>query len=193
MSMAYAVTPGPASTEKEPYVLVLMKGAFERVFDRCTSILADENKTRKIDSGDNEAIQIHYERLASDGLRVLTMCSKRLPASDAATIKELARDDLETGMSFLGLAGIYDPPRVESALAVEDCHKASIIPRMLTGDHVGTAIAIAQQVGILQKVCLIVCAYWQQSKLTRLLWNAIAGLCKELGHDRPAIRCLERR
>jgi Na+-exporting ATPase len=146
--MAYLCTPGPASTEKEPYVLVLMKGAFERVFDRCTSILADDHKTRKIDSGDNE-------RLASDGLRVLTMCSKRLPASAAAGLKELARDDLETGMSFLGLAGIYDPPRVESALAVEDCHKASIIPRMLTGDHVGTAIAIAQQVGILQKVSLL--------------------------------------
>jgi Na+-exporting ATPase len=156
MSMAYLCTPGPASTEKEPYVLVLMKGAFERVFDRCTSILADENKTRKIESGHNEAIQIHYERLASDGLRVLTMCSKRLPASDAATLKELARDDLETDMSFLGLAGIYDPPRVESALAVEDCHKASIIPRMLTGDHLGTAIAIAQQVGILQKVFTLV-------------------------------------
>ena len=151
MSMAYLCTPGPASDVKEPYVLVLMKGAFERVFDRCTRILADNQKTREISSGDNDAIQIHYERLASDGLRVLTMCSKRLPASEASTLKELARDDLETDMSFLGLAGIYDPPRVESAVAVQDCHKASIIPRMLTGDHLGTAIAIAQQVGILNK------------------------------------------
>lgn len=150
MSMAYLCTPGPASDTKEPYIVVFMKGAFERVFDRCTSILADDQKTRDIGKGDNEAIQIHYERLASEGLRVLTMCSKRLPASDASTLKELTRDDLEKDMSFLGLAGIYDPPRVESAVAVGDCHKASIIPRMLTGDHLATAIAIAMQVGILR-------------------------------------------
>ncbi|KAJ9123082.1 hypothetical protein QFC22_001272 [Naganishia vaughanmartiniae] len=148
MSMAYICTP-PTSSGEQPYVLVLMKGAFERVFDQCTTLLAEGG--RALEKADADQIQCHYDRLASDGLRVLTMCSKRLPADQADAVKAMTRDDLETSMSFLGLAGIYDPPRVESALAVQDCHKAAIIPRMLTGDHVGTAIAIAQQVGILRK------------------------------------------
>lgn len=148
MSMAYTFTP-PTESGEEPYVLVLMKGAFERVFDRCTTLLAEGG--RPLEKSDVEQIQIHYDQLASDGLRVLSMCSKRLPLDQVQAVKEMQRDDLETNMCFLGLAGIYDPPRVESAVAVEDCHKAAIIPRMLTGDHVGTAIAIAQQVGILQK------------------------------------------
>jgi len=151
MSMAYICRPAAGDSESKPYVLVLMKGAFERVFDRCTSVLADDERSRPIEKQDSERVQMHYERLASDGLRVLTMCSKRLPIDQADTVKDLTREELECDMSFLGLAGIYDPPRVESAVAVEDCHKASIIPRMLTGDHLGTAIAIAQQVGILNK------------------------------------------
>lgn len=44
-----------------------------------------------------------------------------------------------------------DPPRPESANSVADCHTASVIPRMLTGDHLGTATAIAIQVGIIGK------------------------------------------
>ena len=139
MSMAYAC-------EQDGDILVVMKGAFERAYDRCTSILVNG---RPIESKDNNAITKHYDELASQGLRVLTLCSKRLPAG--TDVKSMKREDLETDMSFVGLAGIYDPPRVESALAVTDCHRASIIPRMLTGDHVGTAIAIAQAVGIIGK------------------------------------------
>lgn len=142
MSMAYICTPAKG----EPFVLVVMKGAFERVFDRCTSILLEG---RAVTSSDQEAVMKHYESLASEGLRVLTLCAKRLPMSQLDAVKSMPRDELETDMSLLGLAGIYDPPRVESALAVKDCHRASIVPRMLTGDHVGTAIAIALDVGIL--------------------------------------------
>lgn len=148
MSMAYTYTP-PADSGEEPYILVLMKGAFERVFDRCTSLLAEGG--RPLEKSDAEQVQAHYDSLASDGLRVLSMCSKRLPLDQTQAVREMQRDDLETDMSFLGLVGIYDPPRTESAVAVQDCHNAAIIPRMLTGDHIGTAIAIAQQVGILQK------------------------------------------
>lgn len=147
MTMAYMCK--PRKSGESPYILVVMKGAFERVFERCTDVLADNG--REIEKSDSDAIMQQYEGLAAEGLRVLTLCSKRLPASDADKVKNMTRDDLETGMSFLGLAGIYDPPRTESALAVADCHRASIVPRMLTGDHKGTAIAIALAVGILHK------------------------------------------
>lgn len=139
MSMAYV---------SEDEILVVMKGAFERVYDRCTSILVNG---RAVEQADSAAIGKHYDGLASQGLRVLTLCCKRLPLADADKVKAMKREELETDMSFVGLAGIYDPPRVESALAVEDCHRASIIPRMLTGDHAGTAVAIAQSVGIIGK------------------------------------------
>ena len=142
MSMAYICSP----RDGKPFILVVMKGAFERVFDRCTSILMEG---REVTSSDMAAVMKHYEGLASEGLRVLTMCAKRLPIDQLEAVKTMPRDELETNMSFLGLAGIYDPPRNESAIAVKDCHRASIVPRMLTGDHVGTAIAIALDVGIL--------------------------------------------
>ena len=147
MTMAYTCT--PANSNEESYILVVTKGAFERVFERCTSILADQGRVMK--QQDSEAVNKQYESLASQGLRVLTLCSKRLPKGDAEKVKSMQRDELERDMAFLGLAGIYDPPRNESAVAVADCHSASIIPRMLTGDHIGTAIAIAQAVGILNK------------------------------------------
>lgn len=149
MSMAYKYTPGPNDQNAEPHVLVVMKGAFERVYEKCSSVLV--NQGRPVEDADADAIGKHYDNLASQGLRVLTLCSKRLPLSEAHNIKGMKREELENDMSFVGLAGIYDPPRVESALAVEDCHRASIIPRMLTGDHAGTAVAIAQSVGILPK------------------------------------------
>jgi Na+-exporting ATPase len=146
MSMVYICT--PANKEEKGYLLVVTKGAFERVFERCTGILALNG--RDVSANDTDDVNKQYESLASQGLRVLTMCSKRLPLTDLEHVKTMNRDDLETNMSFLGLAGIYDPPRTESAIAVGDCHRASIVPRMLTGDHIGTAIAIAQSVGILR-------------------------------------------
>jgi len=148
MTMAYTYHPGPDSSE-EPHVLVVMKGAFERVASCCDGILL--SKSEGFDESKQAMIQEHYDSLASQGLRVLTLVGKTAPMKEAEAIKAMTREDLETGMNFLGLAGIYDPPRPESAGAVADLHSASIIPRMLTGDHKATAVAIAQQVGIIGK------------------------------------------
>lgn len=151
MTCAYTYHPHPDSQRnEEPHCLVLMKGAFERVFERCNSIFFGDNNTKI--SGDMKAdIMKQYETLASQGLRVLTLVGKKMPKGAADEIKNMERDALEQDMCFLGLAGIYDPPRPESANSVADCHTASVIPRMLTGDHLGTATAIAIQVGIIGK------------------------------------------
>ena len=61
------------------------------------------------------------------------------------------RADVEKDINLLGLVGLYDPPRAESAGAVAECHVAGINVHMLTGDHPATARAIAQQVGIIPK------------------------------------------
>ena len=149
MTVAYTYHPHPeADHADEPHCLVVMKGAFERVFERCETIgFGDENC--KIQGEMKDQIQKQYDALAAQGLRVLTLCGKKMPKDQGEAIKDMPRDDLERDMCFLGLAGIYDPPRPESKFSVADCHKASIVPRMLTGDHLGTATAIAIQVGII--------------------------------------------
>lgn len=151
MTIAYRYHPAEDSRLTDgPHVLVLMKGAFERVFERCENIMFGD-KSVKITEEHKKNIMKHYEALAGQGLRVLTLCGRKAPVSEEESILNMERDNLERGMSFLGLAGIYDPPRPESAKSVDDCHHASIIPRMLTGDHLATATAIAQQVGIISK------------------------------------------
>ena len=84
------------------------------------------------------------DTLAAEGLRVLCVARR------AAAAAELSRrETAETGLDFVGLVGLYDPPRVESAPAVLKCQRAGITVHMLTGDHVKTATAIAREVGIL--------------------------------------------
>ncbi|KAH8776558.1 hypothetical protein F5883DRAFT_249146 [Diaporthe sp. PMI_573] len=84
------------------------------------------------------------DTLAAEGLRVLCVAKR------AATATELSkRETAEANLEFVGLVGLYDPPRVESAPAVLKCQRAGITVHMLTGDHVKTATAIAREVGIL--------------------------------------------
>ena len=61
----------------------------------------------------------------------------------------MERQHVENEMTLLGLIGISDPPRPESAGSVQSCHRAGIIVHMLTGDHIATATAIAKEVGII--------------------------------------------
>jgi Na+-exporting ATPase len=66
-------------------------------------------------------------------------------------VMSLERNATEKNLIFLGLAGIYDPPRPESAPAVEQCKQAGIVIHMATGDHPKTAFAIAREIGIAEK------------------------------------------
>lgn len=84
------------------------------------------------------------DTLAAEGLRVLCVAKR------SATATQLSkRETAEASLDFVGLVGLYDPPRVESAPAVLKCQRAGITVHMLTGDHVKTATAIAREVGIL--------------------------------------------
>ncbi|KAI0969611.1 hypothetical protein F4678DRAFT_165914 [Xylaria arbuscula] len=86
------------------------------------------------------------ESLASEGLRVLCIAHKTVPKDDTLKTNRAAA---EKGLTPLGLAGLYDPPRLETAGAVQKCKVAGISVHMLTGDHIKTATAIAHEVGIL--------------------------------------------
>lgn len=138
--------------------LVMMKGAVERVMESCTHILTPEG-TCELDETISRTIFENVEALASQGLRVLGHASRPVAPEEPDTQGEAStawqskdRAEVERNMVFLGLAGIYDPPRPSSAPAIKQCHTAGIQVHMLTGDHLGTARAIAQEIGILPPV-----------------------------------------
>lgn len=127
------------------------KGATERMLDRCGGILNADNEVEYMNVSDMQALILpQVEALARCGLRVLTLVYRPVKTDkDVVDQETFARDFIERDMIFLGLAGIYDPPREESKVAVERCHRAGITVHMLTGDHIATATAIAREVSIL--------------------------------------------
>lgn len=127
---------------------VFTKGAVERIIESCTTIHLDELEAVPVTTEIRENIIANMEALASLGLRVLALASRDFTA-EITQGKELDRNDIENDLVFRGLVGIYDPPRPESAPSVRQCQDAGIVVHMLTGDHPGTASAIAAEVGIL--------------------------------------------
>ncbi|KAJ9616176.1 potassium/sodium efflux P-type ATPase, fungal-type [Exophiala oligosperma] len=139
---------------------VFAKGAVERILDSCETVkwsLEDDTEV-KLNDEIKEAILARMEGLASEGLRVLALGSRAFDSREgrrASRDSPPPREDVERNLVFQGLIGLYDPPRPESAAAVKRCHRAGIKVHMLTGDHPGTARAIAIQVGILPDMGLI--------------------------------------
>lgn len=113
--------------------IVIVKGAFDVMASRCVS-------------GNLEAAQRITEQLSASALRVLAVAYKEIDRVPAAPTPE----ELENGLTFLGLVGMIDPPRPEAKKAVGVCRQAGIRPVMITGDHVVTATAIARELGIFQ-------------------------------------------
>lgn len=116
-------------------------GAPDRLLDRCTHQRGADGSTVPLDRERWEAV---IDELGGQGLRTLA-AAERPVADDTAA---LAADDVEDGLVFLGMFGIVDPPRPEAVQAIADCHRAGIRVKMITGDHVGTATAIARELGI---------------------------------------------
>jgi Na+-exporting ATPase len=128
--------------------MVFTKGAVERVIGSCTQVTWNAPRGLvPMTESFRAQILASMEALASHGLRVLALASKEWNGPiDLETQHD--RVTVEADLTFQGLIGLYDPPRPESAGAVQMCYKAGIAVHMLTGDHPGTAAAIARQVGI---------------------------------------------
>ena len=120
------------------------KGAPDVVIERCTHYI--ENGEAKPMSAEYKArILAANKDMASRALRVLAGAEKRyaeIPDTD-----DLAA--LESHLTFIGLVGMIDPVRPEVVGAIKQCREAGITPIMITGDHVDTARAIAEELGIL--------------------------------------------
>lgn len=122
-------------------VHVHLKGAPDRVLDRCTSQVAPDGGTQPLDRAFWEE---QIDALSDQGLRVLA--AARTDAGDGTTT--LGLDDVEGGLELCGVVGIVDPPRPEAIAAIAECRDAGIRVKMITGDHAGTALAIGREMGI---------------------------------------------
>ncbi|MGL5804423.1 MAG: cation-translocating P-type ATPase [Xenococcaceae cyanobacterium] len=128
---------------------IYVKGSIEQVLGRCQFYLNSSVQTRHvaslpIDKDFTEKILQTVDRMADKGLRVLAFA--KLPV-DKNQI-DLDRTDIDRGLIFLGLQGIIDPPRASAIKAVAACQNAGIQVKMITGDHIATASAIARMMGI---------------------------------------------
>ncbi len=124
-----------------------VKGAVEILLDHSGYILKG-GKVIKLSQKEKEQILKTNEEMANQALRVLAIAYKELPKTETGKYDE---EDLETDLVFVGLAGMIDPPRAEAKGAIELCRKAGIKTVMITGDHKLTAVAIAKELGIMEK------------------------------------------
>uniref|UniRef100_A0A8D1WPF4 Sodium/potassium-transporting ATPase subunit alpha n=1 Tax=Sus scrofa TaxID=9823 RepID=A0A8D1WPF4_PIG len=137
----------------EPRHLLVMKGAPERILDRCSSILI-HGKEQPLDEELKDAFQNAYLELGGLGERVLGFCHLFLPDEQFPEGFQFDTDDVNfplDNLCFVGLISMIDPPRAAVPDAVGKCRSAGIKVIMVTGDHPITAKAIAKGVGIISE------------------------------------------
>jgi Ca2+-transporting ATPase len=127
-------------------LIAYVKGAPELILECCTSTLV-RGRIRKLDQKTRKEIIEANERMANKALRVLGVAFKELASEELGTLGD---EELENGLVFIGLMGMIDPPRVEAVTAVKKCDEAGIKTVMITGDHKMTAVAVANELGILK-------------------------------------------
>ena len=130
---------------KDQRRFVLAKGAPEVVIPRCSAVRRKEGDAPLTDEG-REDLLAKNEELAARALRLLALAYKELPSGGEWSGENSSL--LEEGLTFLGLAGISDPPRDEVAAAVALAGRAGIRIVMITGDNRATALAVARDVGL---------------------------------------------
>jgi sodium/potassium-transporting ATPase subunit alpha len=141
------------SEEKDGENVVFVKGAPDILIPKCTSYLsASTSEIKPWDEAIRTQLVVRQEKWSRGGQRVILICTRTyVPQSSLATNQfsdEIAQNCLED-LTAIGLVGIMDPPRPETARTVADCRRAGARFFMVTGDFGLTAAAIGKQVGII--------------------------------------------
>jgi cation-transporting ATPase F len=121
--------------------VIYQAGALEKLLDRCVDMLDPHGQHVPLD---RDAIVQAMEQWASAGLRIIGLARKHPEHEEDL----LDHHHVSSGMTFLGLQGMMDPPRAEAVESIASCHRAGIRVKMITGDHALTARAIARALGI---------------------------------------------
>ena len=120
--------------------IIYVKGAPESVLAMCQRVATPEGE-RPIDS---DYWHLQIDKLAAAGQRVIALARRAMSEGS----DRIAAGDVESGLCLLGLVGLIDPPRPEAIAAVAECRVAGIRVKMITGDHIATARAVALQLGL---------------------------------------------
>ena len=130
---------------KDGKYIVYTKGGLDEILKKCDSYLYKGSVRHNL-SDYAEWIRTNNEHMANEALRVLAFAYKEIDHVPS----KYEMENLESGLTFIGMVGMIDPPREEAKKAVEKCKHAGIKTVMITGDHKATAVAIAKKIGILE-------------------------------------------
>ena len=130
---------------KDGKYIVYTKGGLDEILRKCDSYLYKGSVRHNL-SDYAEWIRTNNEHMANEALRVLAFAYKEIDHVPS----KYEMENLESGLTFIGMIGMIDPPREEAKKAVEKCKHAGIKTVMITGDHKATAVAIAKKIGILE-------------------------------------------
>lgn len=129
------------------YRVIYMKGSIEALASRCDSLLRPDGTVEPIA---RDEVIAEANAMAARGLRVLAFARLEVPVEH----ESLEHAHVSGGLTFLGLQGKLDPPRPEAIEAVARCRTAGIAVKMITGDHLLTARAIAEKIGLEEATCI---------------------------------------
>lgn len=137
-----------ATLHESDHANVIYKvGALERLIDHCQDMLDDTGNLVMLDKA---AIQEAANMMAISGMRVLAF-ARRITSKNH---RKLHHEHVSSGLTFLGLQAMIDPPRPEVIKAIHKCHEAGISVKMVTGDDPLTARAIAAKIGLKERLIL---------------------------------------
>ena len=130
---------------------MLVKGAPDVLMSLCTDYFDSNGEKFPLDSKASHQLASRQEDWTRQGQRVIMVAQRPFTTSESVGTAEFERDvdDSITGLTLLGLVGILDPPRVDTAHTVAECRRSGAKFFMITGDFHATAAAIARQIGIL--------------------------------------------
>ena len=153
-------------------VLVLTKGAVGTLLGQ----LAPDQQDQVPD------LARRADALAARGFRVLGYAARLLPQLPP----DVTPATVETGLTFLGFAGLLDPPRPEARQAVAECQAAGIVCVMITGDHPLTATAVARSLGILSSADELVLTGPELTQLSEPAFSALVEKVRVYARVDPA-------
>ena len=132
------------------------KGSADVLLPRCDAHQTADG-IEPLDEAGRQTILVEAERMSQLSLRVLAVARRELttvssrdgqPSNPPTSGEPRSHGDIEHHLTFLGLVGMIDPPRVGVKEAVQACHEAKVRAVMITGDHKLTAVAIARELGL---------------------------------------------